>query len=103
MGDVVALGQVDAEPAQQRQRRGVLDPLGDRPQMEVAGQCQDGVDDVAARGAVGQVADELDVQLEVVDGYLLEVGQRAVAGAEIIQGDLAAQRVKALGEGPGGI
>ena len=66
-GDVVALGQVDAEPAEQFEGLGVFDALGDGLQLEAACERDDGLNDVGA-GRVGrEVANELDVDLEVVE------------------------------------
>ena len=93
-GDVVALREVDAELAQQLERLGVLDALGDGLQAEAARERDDRLDDVGAGRVRREVAHELDVDLEEVERELLEVGEAAVAGAEVVEGELAAERVR---------
>ena len=88
---VVALREVDAELAQQLQGLGVLHALGHGLQAEAACQVDHRLHHVAARVVVGQVVDELDVDLEEVDSELLEVGEAAVAGPEVVERDLAAE------------
>jgi hypothetical protein len=93
-----ALREVDAELEQQLERLRILDTLGDRLQLEAARERDDGLDDVAA-GRVGrEVADELDVDLQEVERQLLEVGEAAVARAEVVERELAAEVVQVLGE-----
>ncbi len=53
-GDVVALGQVHAELAQQLERRGVLNALRDRLQAEPARQRDDRLDDMELAGFVAR-------------------------------------------------
>jgi hypothetical protein len=65
--DVVALRIVDPVFAQQRQRRLVLDALGDRLELEALGEPDDGADEVLVGRVVGQVADEVDVDLQRAD------------------------------------
>jgi len=38
-------------------------------------------------GAMAQVADEGAVYLESIDRQLLQIGERGVAGAEVVDGD----------------
>jgi hypothetical protein len=64
---VVALRVVDAVLAQQLQRVLVLDALGDGLLAESAGEVDDRLDEVLVGGVEGQVADELDVDLEDPD------------------------------------
>ena len=48
-----------------------------------------------------EVAHELDVDLEVVDRQVLEVGEAAVAGAEVVEREAAAERCQPLGQRAG--
>ncbi len=65
-----------------------LDALGDDPQAQGAGQGDDRGRHGAGRSGRGaQVPHEGPVDLEVVDGQVLEVGQRGVARAEVVDGD----------------
>jgi hypothetical protein len=92
--DVVALGIVDAELAQQDQALFVFHALGHRLQIEAAGQVDDRLHHLATGPALAQVTDELDVDLQVIDRELLEVGEPAVARAEVVESDLAAELVQ---------
>jgi hypothetical protein len=49
-------------------------------------------DDVKVVGVSDQVAEELDVDLEVGDGRLLEVGEAAEAGSDVVEGQAATER-----------
>jgi hypothetical protein len=66
----------------------------------VVGHGHDGPGDRAAP-AVAQVADELPVDLECVQRERVQVGQRRVAGAEVVEGDQEAEFVQ-FGESPRG-
>src|ERR1700727_1329103 len=79
--DVVTLGVVDPELSQEHERLCVLDPLTDRLQGECPGERDDGLDDVAAGRVAREVADELDIDLQIVDRESLEKGEAAVTGA----------------------
>src|SRR3954447_10932408 len=96
--DVKALGEVDAELAQEIQRRLVLDPLGDGPLAEAGGQRDDPGDHGARSRGLAQVAHELHVDLEIPDRQVLEIGEGRIAGAEVIEREEAADLVEALGE-----
>ncbi|HWK18517.1 MAG TPA: hypothetical protein VNR66_13780, partial [Solirubrobacteraceae bacterium] len=66
--------------------------------FEALGEVDDRRDEVPAGGFGGEVADELDVDLEVSDGESLEIGEAAEAGAEVIERDRAAECVQPAGE-----
>jgi hypothetical protein len=67
---------------------------------ERAGEPDDGLDDMAAGEVRSQVAHELDVDLQVVDGQVLQVAEAPEAGPEVVQRELAAQRCDARDERP---
>jgi hypothetical protein len=56
---VVALGVVDAQLSQERECLCVLDALPNRLQGERPGECDDGLDDMAAGCIAREIADEL--------------------------------------------
>src|SRR5690606_38094335 len=75
--------------------------FGDDVDAGAAGQADDGLHDGQVVGVVGQAGDEAAVEFEYVDRQALEVGQRGVTGAEVVQGDRDAEGAQA-GEGLGG-
>ena len=81
----VALGVVAAEPAQLRELGLVLDPLGDHVQREGAGHADDRLDDRRALLLDPERVDEGAVDLQRVEGEAVEVGERGVAGAEVVE------------------
>ena len=96
--EVVALAVVDAEAGQHFDGFLVADELGDRALAHAAGDLHDCGDQDAVGLIHGAVADELAVDLEVVEGQVLEVVEGAEAGAEVVEGEVAAQLGQALGE-----
>ena len=78
--DVVALGEVDPVRAQELQRFSVLNAFGDRFLTEALGEIDYRFDQVLVCRVVLEVVHELDVDLEVPDRKLLEVGETAEAG-----------------------
>src|SRR5690606_35508887 len=78
-----------------------LHAFGDDVDAGAAGQADDGLHDGQVVGVVGQAGDEAAVEFEYVDRQALEVGQRGVTGAEVVQGDGDAEGAQA-GEGLGG-
>src|ERR1035438_7332165 len=69
-----------------------FDALGDHAHLQVARHGNDGGDNGAGVTVVRQVADKATVDLQGVDGELLQVGERRVAGAEVVQCDADACR-----------
>src|SRR3989344_9148089 len=67
-------------------RRG-LDPLGDDRHVEAAPQPDDRADDRARRIVIVDRRDEALVDLDLVEGKGLEVRERRIAGAEIVDRD----------------
>ena len=88
---VEALSVRDAELAQQRDRGGIADVLGDRLLPEAARDVDDGPDDETVGGRGAAFADELAVDLQDVEAHVLEVVERAEAGAEVVQREAAAE------------
>ena len=99
---VKALGKVDAVCPEQRQGLFVLDALRDRLETERLGQADDRGHDVAVGRIRGEVAHEVDVDLDVGERQVLEVGEAAVAGAEVVEGKTAADLAQAAGEASAG-
>ena len=91
---MVALSYVATRSLECPQRLLVLDALGHRVQLEPVREVDDRLDHLARRHAVRQVADELDVDLEVVDRELLQIREAAVACPEVVERDLAAELVQ---------
>ncbi len=71
----------------------VLDALGDDPQAQVVTQVDGAADDGHVAG-LGELLDEPLVDLELVDGQPLQVAQRGVPGAEVVDRDLDAEHVQ---------
>ena len=76
----------------------VADELGDRALAHAAGELDDGADHEPVGGVGGAVADELAVDLDEVEGQVLEVVEGAEARAEVVQGEAAAELAELLGE-----
>src|SRR5205807_631254 len=99
--DVKTLRVLDAERPQQAQGGGVLDALGDRVRTEAAREPCECLHDELVVPRSGQAADEAAVDLQILEGQVLEVLEGAEARAEVIEGDRAAQRAHARAEGTG--
>ncbi len=69
----------------------VLHPFGDRLDAEPAGEIDQGLHEGAVVGGVRDVLHEGAVDLDDVDAELAQVAERGVAGAEIVDGDAAAE------------
>src|SRR6476661_712400 len=76
---------------------GRLDPFGDRPEPEARRELRERGDDRLSAHAVVflmiEARDETAVDLEEVDGQALQVGERRVAGAEIVHAEVDAERL----------
>ena len=68
----------------------VSTPLGDDGDAEVVGKRGDTADDGAAFAFLGQRRHEGTVNLQEVDREILEMTQRGIASAEVVEGDLDA-------------
>ena len=65
---------------------------------EALGERDDGVDDELVGGVGQAMGDELAVDLEVVEGQVLQVVEAAEPGAEVVEGEGAAECRQAVGE-----
>jgi hypothetical protein len=81
---VVALDLVAAEFLKEVRLLPGLDALGDHLQPEAPGQGQDGPGDGNILRVAGQILDEATVDLQGIDGQALQVAERGIAGAEVI-------------------
>src|SRR5690348_13128023 len=87
LGEQVALREPAAELAQLLELLPALDSLGDDPDVEVSGDCDDRTDDRKVAHVGHEVADEAAVDLEKIDVPLLEVAQARVSRAEVVDRD----------------
>jgi hypothetical protein len=99
--DVVALGEVHAVPSQQVHRCGVPDKFSNRLLSKANGHLHDRFNDLLIVSVPGEIADELAVDLEVVERQMLEIMERAEARSEIVQGEGAPQAGKLLSKTAG--
>src|SRR3984885_12988506 len=83
--EVKTLREIDAVFAQQIQRFAVLDTFGDCLLTEPVSDDDDRLDEVLVRCVGDEIADKLDVDLDVCDMELLQVGEASVAGAEVVE------------------
>ena len=91
-GQQVALAVAAPEVAQPGQLGLGLDALGHHHgDVERVGHLHDGPGQPVALGGAVELGHEGLVDLDDVDGEALEVGQRAVAGAEVVDGDADAE------------
>lgn len=97
--EVEPLPEVNALIAKEIRRVLVLDAFSDRLEPEGACQTDDGPDDMEVGRTLGQVANELDVDLQEADRELLEVGESPEPRAEVVESEPAAETGHAAGEG----
>ena len=86
MGDAVALRQFAAELQEHRPVLDGGDAFGDDLPVQRRGQAEHAAENGQVVGIVEHVAHEALVDLELCNREAFEVGQRRVAGAEIIEG-----------------
>ena len=89
--DVVSLGVVDTQLCEQRKRPAVLYVLGDRPHAGFSANLTDQAHHLLVDPVVHKILDETAVNLDVIYRQALQVAERAVACAEIIERQFAAQ------------
>src|SRR3954468_7625127 len=92
-GVQVALDLVDPERAEQVVLLHLLDALRDDAEAQRVGDVNDGTYDGSVGRAPRDAGDERLVDLDLVDRQALEVGQRGVAGPEVVDGDLDPESV----------
>src|SRR5688572_31877886 len=101
LGDAVTLGVIHAQRGEHLDDLGVLGELGDGL---LAGEMTDLVDrthHLTVDGIVQDLAHEAAVDLEEVDGEVLEIAERGKAGAEIVEREAAAELAQRLDEAVG--
>ena len=81
----VALGDVAPVAAQGLQRRQILNALGDEVGAKAVRKCHGGAHDGDGPRIAGQTCDKDLVELEFIDGEILQAGQRGPAGAVIVE------------------
>lgn len=94
--DVIALSVVAVQVSQQAQAGVVFHAFGRDAQAKVVGQADDRTDDGMPFGFGGGRHDEGSVYFQAVDRQLLQIGQRRIARAEIVDGNLYADVVQAF-------
>ena len=99
--DQVALRLRAAVPAQAGHLLGRLDSLRRRLDPKAGAQPGDGAHDGGGAGAIQQVAHEHAVYLDLVEREAVEVAERAVAGAEVVQRDPHAKDAQLVQHGQG--
>jgi len=87
-GHEEALRLIAAEAGQRGVGQVGLDTVGDHAKAEAVSQVDGGGDQGGRAVALSHGEDERTVELELVDGQVAQVAQRAVAGAEIVYRDL---------------
>src|SRR5579883_3465701 len=90
LAEQVALDVVAAGGAHQRVLLLGLDPLGGGDDVEAAGEARDGADDRGAVAPARQLLHEGAVDLDLVEWEHLQIAERRVAGAEIVEHDRGA-------------
>ena len=79
---------------QLHQLRGLLDALGGGLDIERMGEFGDRADDRAGAVAGQQIVDEAAVDLQLVEREALQIAERRIAGAEIVERDADAERAQ---------
>jgi hypothetical protein len=97
---VVALGQVAAEGLELGELGWPFDAFGDDLEAEAASELKEGGEEVALVGLDVEGVDEGAVDLQDAEGEAGQVGQRGVADAEVVEGELDAEGVEAAATVP---
>ena len=97
----VTLHVVDADLGQCLHGSRVFGPLGYGLHTQVSGQVHDRLDDRHVGRVAVHVDNKATVDLEQIGGQLLQVGERGVAGTEIIQCHLRSVTAHGVYEQPG--
>ena len=95
----VALHELDAEVAQPARLLARLDALGDDGDVHRARHRDDRAQDVAVALVLGDAVDELAVDLDRLDREALDVVERRVAGAEVVEHQPHAEALEVLQHG----
>src|SRR5437868_489657 len=94
-GDQESLAELAAHLAQRDELPWLLDALGDDLEPEVPADLDHGPGQQRERGVVTEPGDERGIDLDDVQRELAQVGERGVAGPEVVDGQLHAQLVQA--------
>src|ERR1700752_188906 len=97
-----SLREVDADAPQLDEHRIGLHAFGDGGDSERPADLADRLDHAAIHRILGDVADELTVDLQVIHRERLQVHERRHAGAEVIERELAAASLELAHEISGG-
>src|SRR4051812_24578344 len=92
----IALDLVTAEIAHAGEIVRGLDAFGGDRHPEALGELDDRLDDRDRLAVAGRVADEAAVDLQFVEDGLVQIAERRIAGAEIVQRNADAERPKPL-------
>src|SRR5262245_34723790 len=95
-GEEVALGEFAVEGFKLLGVLGGLDSFGGDANAKRMGQGDNGLDDLKVLAVEPHAVDERTVDLEQVDGKAMEVAERRIAGAEVVDTELNAQFLQAL-------
>src|SRR3954447_5144062 len=98
--DEEALAKLDAELAQRLELLRGLDALGDHVEPEPAREGDDHADEARVAAVRAQPVDEGLGDLEAVERQRVQIAQRRVAGAEVVECDPDPERAQ-LGEAGG--
>src|SRR6516165_5020948 len=92
-----------AEPAQQLALRLGLDAFGRRRHVERGGNVHHGLHDRRGTVGFGNVADKAAVDLDLVEREALQIAERGIAGAEIVERDAYPDRTQLMQDRKGGL
>src|SRR5690606_24427287 len=98
LAEVIALHPVAPELAQGVERPFILHALGERAKVEGVRQVHQGAHDLGIPTVRREIAHETLVDLELVERELAQVGERGIPGTEVVDGELAAQRLQSRHE-----
>src|SRR4051794_19489881 len=87
----VTLGEVDSVATEQTQCRVIAHELGDRLLSEPVRNLDDRFHGQLVSLRRGQLADEIAVDLQIVERQMLQVVERTEAGAEVVECECAAE------------
>lgn len=86
--EVVVLGDWVVYVVQQSERGCVFDIFGDADDFQVLGEIDDAAHDDLVFLVGVEILDERTVDLDGVDGKVVQVGERVVVGVEVVDGDV---------------
>src|SRR3984893_497203 len=89
-GEVIALAEVATELAQRLELPAGLDAFGRHREAERVREGDDGLDDRRVLGVLAEAVNERLVDFQDVDGKQLEVAERRLARAEVVDADVHA-------------